>query len=99
MGLKIWTSYGVPQKFSKSPFWDDYFCVFGKLKGISCIILSQELQIKCFFSSPPPRGPGACRQLGFSQKFFKQLSYIRVFFVNMPIYSLARREFENPREY
>ena len=69
VGLKIWTSYGVPQTFSKSPFWDDYFCVFGKLQGISFIILSQELQIKCFFSSPPPRGPGACRQLGFKANF------------------------------
>ena len=79
VGLKIWTSYGVPQTFSKSPFWDDYFCVFGKLQGISFIILSQELQIKCFFSSPPPRGPGACRQLGLTHGITRGVFSLRLF--------------------
>ena len=35
----------------------------------------------------------------FAMYKIKYNTYLVFFFVNIPIYSLARREFENPREY
>ena len=52
LGLKIWTSWGVSQLFSKSHYYDDFLLfysklhVFIKLKGISYINLREEKRRK-----------------------------------------------------